>query len=679
MMRRRGVRRLLGVLSVLLLLIGIASSQAYADGLTDALCKEVPKPRPPHWGTSGRVMAPKDLSTVPDQTPDPFAPGSTLRISDVYGWSAHYDVYDLGCGNNFLTDPFAVMNTNMANSNLDFEQTNLALLSGAEDIVKSDQLTTWLGDTLQTIASGVTPLIFGGNGRPGWLGLAMIAAAMILAWNVRKMGYHDAMRVLGVVVVAIALTAFALVMPAMMNTKLDQGVTMVAQATSTTGIGANNSSPSDLINRESLYRTWLANNFGDASSKLAVEEGPKLWAATHYSYSDMKAIAANADARTKIDELKATQFKAVADKVKDTDPAAYLWFTGRQNRNTAAFMSGGLSGLMSVFYWISLILMAVARLMMPALVIAAPFLALLGVLQVTRGRTALASLWDLFTAAIVATAKFGIASAVMTLVLLAVYRSDTLNPGWKIFLLIATTVIAFMVTRPIRTLKTMIPGWDPNKRLFNLQALTGLLGTFVAAKTGVEVGLGEKAGSTESTEPSAEPTPTVPGPVSVPDDTPALPPPVPAHQQPSDASYSAHQVFPDQQAAPPRERAWNGVVAAPVAAELPLRTRGALPPGRVIGDDTDAAASATQMPSPIGPGGAGGGAAQLPAASENEIPTIEPTGIYIDEGNSTRYVQLEEPQLDADGVEHTELNESVTYQTPKLSSASATSGGAEIG
>jgi len=143
-----------------------------------------------------------------------------------------------------------------------------------------------------------------------------------------------------------------------------------------------------------------------------------------------------------------------------------------------------VSGLMSVFQWISLTMMALARLMMPALVIAAPFLALVGVLQVTRGHTALASLWDMFTASILAVAKFGIASAVMTLVMTAIFRSETLNPGWKVFLLIIISVIGIMITKPIRTLKTIIPGMDPNKALMKLSALTGVLGTFAAAKAG---------------------------------------------------------------------------------------------------------------------------------------------------------------------------------------------------
>lgn len=687
-MKGRGVARRLTIIGLGLVLVLFggagAGSQAYADGITDTLCKEVPKPKPPNWGAPGLLTAPKDLATVPDHTPDPFAPGSTLRISDVYGWSAHYDVYDLGCGNSFLSDPAAVMNTNMANSNIEFEQTNLALLAGAEDIVKSDQLVNWLGDTLQTISTAITPIIFGGDGRPGWLGLAFIAVALIMAWNVRRMGYHDAARILVVVAGAIVLTVFALLMPVSMNGKLDQAVTSIAQTASSTGVG--NASPSDLINRESTYQTWLANNFGDANSKLAAELGPRLWAATHYSYSDMKAIAANPEARTKIDELKAAQFKDVATKVKDTDPSAYERFTGRADRNNPAFLGALVSGLMSVFQWVSLTMMALARLMMPALVIAAPFLALVGVLQVTRGHTALASLWDMFTASILAVAKFGIASAVMTLVMTALFRSDTLNPGWKVFLLIIITVIGIMITKPIRTLKTIIPGMDPNKQLLKMSTLTGLLGTFAAANAGVAAGVAAAGGGQESDEESS-PEPVVKDdenpkadPKSIPvvhHDTPALPPPVFAEEQPPKATYSAHQVVPDSPEAPVQERAWKGLVAAPAAAELSVGSRVALPPGRGSDIDSgDGAEAGGELPPPIDPGGSDGTATGLPGASVNEIPPIRPTGIYVDDTGKPEYIRLEDPQLDVDGVEHAEMNEAVTYQSDK---ARAAIGGASNG
>ena len=56
----------------------------------------------------------------------------------------------------------------------------------------------------------------------------------------------------------------------------------------------------------------------------------------------------------------------------------------------------------------------------------------------------------------------------------------------------------------------------------------------------------------------------------------------------------------------------------------------------------------------------------LPGASVNEIPTIRPTGIYVDDTGKPEYIRLEDPQLDVDGVEHTEMNEAVTYRSDKV-------------
>ncbi len=60
----------------------------------------------------------------------------------------------------------------------------------------------------------------------------------------------------------------------------------------------------------------------------------------------------------------------------------------------------------------------------------------------------------------------------------------------------------------------------------------------------------------------------------------------------------------------------------------------------------------------------------------NEIPTIRPTGIYVDDTGKPEYIRLEDPQLDVDGVEHTEMNDAVTYQSDK---ARAAIGGASNG
>lgn len=677
-------RRLLAVVATLLMLGAlIIPPGARADGLVDDLCKEVPKPVPPNWSVPGFVVFQPDLATVPDTAPDPFAPGSKIRISDVYGWSAHYTLYDLGCGNSFLSDPGAVIGTNMANSNLQSEQMNLALLAGAEDVVKSDQLTSWLGTTLETLASSIRPLLYGSDGRPGWLGLGVLAVAIMIGWAARRMAYSAVMGAVGAVTVAIVLVVFSLNLPTVMNRWLDSGVTAVANVT-TAQLG--NASPSDLIARESTYRTWLAGYFGSPDSTLAREQGPKLWASIHYSYSDMKAIARDPAARAKIDQVKSAAFKDVAQKIKDSDPAVYEKFTGRTDRSNPAMWGALMSWFMSVFHWFAFALLGVARLMMPALVVAAPFLAIVGMLQMRSGYTSLWRVWDMFTAAILVTVKFSVAAAVMTAAMNAIQQSEQLNPTWKVFLLITLTIVGLLVTKPIRSFKTMVPGMDPNSGLLGggglMQGL-GKLGTiFLAAKMG--------AGSNDDSKPSDDdpgPEP-IPTPQEQQDDHLALPPPTYTldDEEQRNSGYAYQVPTPSQQPSGPPSSSrthWAGVLpssheSGPASLSPAPQHRAALPPGVGASDDIDSSSSTTAMPSPSsGPQPGSGGSTLESPGSENELPTIRPTGIYVGDGEGQEYVRLDDPQLTADGVEHQELNDAVTYRSPRTSAE--VDGGVQVG
>jgi len=82
---------------------------------------------------------------------------------------------------------------------------------------------------------------------------------------------------------------------------------------------------SDLITRESLYKTWLVGNFGSADSPTAVEYGPRLMSALTYTWSDVEAIKDDPDRQEDIDKAKAAEFKKIAEEVEKKDPAAYAY------------------------------------------------------------------------------------------------------------------------------------------------------------------------------------------------------------------------------------------------------------------------------------------------------------------------------------------------------------------
>src|SRR5439155_1596202 len=81
----------------------------------------------------------------------------------------------------------------------------------------------------------------------------------------------------------------------------DDGATAVSQAAQ----AGFNPRASDLITRESLYRTWLVGNFGSADSPTAVEYGPRLMSALTYTWSDVKRMGADAGAQKAIDKAMA--------------------------------------------------------------------------------------------------------------------------------------------------------------------------------------------------------------------------------------------------------------------------------------------------------------------------------------------------------------------------------------
>jgi hypothetical protein len=235
---------------------------------------------------------------------------------------------------------------------------------------------------------------------------------------------------------------------------MDDGATAVSEA-APAGFSPR---ASDLITREALYQTWLVGNFGSADSPLALEYGPRLMSASTYTWSDVKRINADPGAQKAIDKAKAAEFRKIATEVEKKDPAAYQSFTGKTDTRTAGTILGGVWVLiMGFFVVLACLTTVVARLIMIALVVAAPVIVVVGVVKYA----VLQRMWDLFTAALVNIVKFTIAAGVMTLILGAIQNAP-IGMGWQLLLAIVATVIAIMITKPVASFKAMA-GLDPTR------------------------------------------------------------------------------------------------------------------------------------------------------------------------------------------------------------------------
>jgi hypothetical protein len=618
------------------------------------------------------TTVPKD---IPDRAPDPFTDKS-VPIGDVYGYNWNWSNYDLGCGNDFLRDPAAVTNTKTGNIVLSIVGAALAGMASLEQMAKSSSLN-WLTNVIGGIADKLR-----GPVLALWLPLAMLGVGLIVGLRAKRSSYADTLRTLLIIGAAATIAVFALVFPTTASKGVDRAVVAVSDATGS----QFSASPSDSITRESAYRTWLTGNFGDPDSAMARELGPRLVNATHYSWSDMKRIQADPKSKDQIDHAKAAEFKNIADELKQRDPAGYEFFTGRGERTGPAMFGVVVVLAMSLFVGMAMLMVLVARVMMQGLALAAPLAAVLGVLPTHT--SVLSRLWDLFTAALVAVAKFVIAGGVMAMVLGAIQTNDSLGAGAKLFWVLVATVVGIVLTRPIRSFKTIVPGLDPNQSYLRT-ALNGVAGYF-GARLGEDVhrnigdGSGPKAGN---------PLPTAP-PTDARQSLPALPAPV------WTTGESSHLIRLDTAAHRPsashdweRGRAWPGVVGEPAPAALPTAPQRleaspapaqvvvatapmALPAGGTPADLSDTSSTTEFTDPPTTPPTSGDDFPRprptSPAESGTEV--IYPTGIIVSDDESplyrsskTRegaigetYIPMADPELAEDGSEQ----ELVTYHSP---------------
>ena len=447
--RRRALTRLLGLLVTGLLLGGLLSGTALpavADPL-DQICKQVPAPVRPDFQTAGLVMDKPDLAAVPDAAPDPFQ-DPQVPISDVYGWAWRYTNYDLGCGSDFIRDPHAVAATNIANVEMAWLATMTSAVNSVENMSRTASFD-FLKPVVARIADTLDQRVL-----TVWLPLALLLVSVIVGFGAVRAPYSESFRRLLVVVVCVGLAVVALIFPVKAADLMDDGATAVSQAAQA-GFSPR---ASDLIARESLYKTWLVGYFGSADSPTAVEYGPRLMSALTYTWSDVKRMNADPSAQKAIDKAKATEFKTIATEVEKKDPAAYQSFTGKTDTRTAGTMLGAVWVLiMGFFVVLASLITVVARLIMIALVVAAMVVSVVGVVRYT----ALQRMWDLFTAAIVNTVKFTIAAGAMTLILGAVQHAP-IGMGWRLLLALVVTVIAIMITKPVASFKSMA-GMDPSR------------------------------------------------------------------------------------------------------------------------------------------------------------------------------------------------------------------------
>ncbi|WP_109506750.1 hypothetical protein [Nocardioides speluncae] len=514
------LRRLLGVLmfaGLLLVLPGAAPAGAACEGDIT--------PVSPNSGPLG-------LSTSPPKNPPKGDPLKDKDVSwlDTYGPSTKWNTYDLGCGPDLLNNPTSKPLTAQANYFTDWALLPVIVGDAMEDWVSDDPFD-FLDSTVAEIQEKMRFQVVG-----LLLPLSIAGLGIWLIYRARKAEFHETADAAVGALLIVGVAMFLLQYPQRANDTFQEvvdGGVQIAQAP----FGAETDF-SDVMFREVVYTHWLAGELGDADSTVAKKYGPDLYRAQHLTYAEVAEAEAKEKARlealeddecvgfecqdpgvedgapdeqtcafgachTAMDDLvKAHQkdFKDVAGKVEDEDESAYAVLTGKDgadSRPGVASLMGVYLWVTSFFYILAQFMLGLSLLLIRVFIICFPIVALLAVFPQYREKAR--SLIDLLAAAFMGGLKFILASGIYSTVATGILGAPT-SLMVKLILLLITGVAAIMIVKPVRTLKTMVPGADPYHS-YGARMLKGAV-DFAFTKQAVEQGTA--AGQLAAPAPSAK-------------------------------------------------------------------------------------------------------------------------------------------------------------------------------
>jgi len=351
-------------LASLLALTGIAVMPPAAQADTSSTiatkrCVSAPTPARPDAGIPGLLYtrpasAPVDLTdlnaVVSAGEGDPFAPGSTTTIAEVYGYGYRWTTYDTGCLLGWGTP--ASMSTGVANMLLGAAASVNALTHSEFNIVISPVFLQWLDDAMREATVALREGFFA-----PWFTPVVLLVGCLLLWGASKADAPKTITAAGWAVLVLASSTYLMSYPVETARAVD-GVIQEAVSTAARGQlppppppyspdyvapGSEDAAQRaidwqlDIINRNTLYKSWLEGALGSSTSAVASEHGPDLFRASHLSWREAGLVDAGRGAT--IIEQKQALWTTTAAKVEEVDAAAYRQLTGNQGRWDGAVMA----------------------------------------------------------------------------------------------------------------------------------------------------------------------------------------------------------------------------------------------------------------------------------------------------------------------------------------------------
>jgi hypothetical protein len=436
---------------------GPAASAGSQHALPLSDCKEAPTPEVPGRGVVGFFESPPKS---PPPAADPFATDSTTSIYEQYGYAGlRWNTYDLGCGPDLARSPDAAIGTAVANWIIAMPKAAVAATGAVVSAAFSPDFLGVFDPLISNVVETLRHAVF-----EQWAFVVMAALGLLLLWRARQASLASTAGAIGWALLVMILVTMVFRWPLVAGHAADETVTSTLGAV--TG-GLNDKAPgaaSDAgteatagMHEALLYQSWLGGTFGDANSDVAKKYGPVIFDATALTWAQAAVLKTDPDAGRKIIEAKEAKFTDAAAKIKDADPDAYDYLTGRRSDTRVGYaILAGLATLCAVpFLFIAGLLVLGALIIVRFGVMLFPAFATLGLFPTMR--TLVTGIGSTVVAALINAMVFGIGAAVTVLGMGVLLKPSTGTPPWlDIILMLLLTIVMWVALRPFRRLTQMV-------------------------------------------------------------------------------------------------------------------------------------------------------------------------------------------------------------------------------
>lgn len=401
-----------------------------------------------------------------------------------------FNTYDLGCGGG-LRDPQAASESGFANFVFGWSKGWTALTVVMRQYATSDKLFGSLDPVVERATQAVRDAMFS-----PWIGSSLLILGIGIIWQARKRNMSDVFQqvawALLVMTVATGVASYPVeaskFADAAINTTvnaIDRGIAGVdlngSQEEDSTPSDApgglapvayNAAAPAagpygeptgdrakdqtahgDMLVHSVLYQQWLRGTFGDDDSAVAKKYGTQLLDAQALTWREAKLSTAE---RRKVVTEKQERFQEIAEKVKNEDPTAYGFLTGKSgSRLGAAGTSNFQAAGSNTFSLVADLIIAAGKLTLRFIVILFPAIAVIGLHRRMSGtvRTSFESAM----AACINVPLFAAGAGVHLLLVRELSDESVDLPIWfKCVILLLATVVLWKMLRPLTRLSSMM-------------------------------------------------------------------------------------------------------------------------------------------------------------------------------------------------------------------------------